>query len=92
MVIAEYGGYGEISRATLQSMDPSINWIQGSVGLCASPPTSADAEQDSVAWVSTGPMSYELGTWSATDVQFGVRVDNMGGGTTYYKDGQPGAW
>ena len=92
MTIAEFGSLEEISQTTLQTMDPSTTWVQGSAGLCASPPTSANAKENSIAWVSTGPLSYELGTWSPSGVEYGVKVDAMGGGTTYYKDGQPGNW
>ncbi len=91
-VAVESGGYEGISQTTLQTMEPAITWMQGRGGVCMSPPTGANAKQSVVAWVSTGPMSYELGTRSSSGTAVGVRVDRMGGGTTYYKDGQAGAW
>jgi hypothetical protein len=92
MVAVESGSYQDIMQATLQTMEPGITWIQGSAGLCASPPPGANVKQNTVAWVSTGPMGYELGTWSASGVEFGVRVDQIGQGNTYYRDGEPADW
>ncbi len=91
-VAVESGSFEGISQATLQTMASGITWMQASAGLCSSPPTGANQKQNVVAWVSTGAMSYELGTWSASGTEIGVRVERMGGGITYYKDGQATAW
>jgi hypothetical protein len=88
----ESGDYTRITQATLQMMEPAIAWVPGSAGASVTPPAGANARQNAVAWVSTGQLSYEIGTWSASGAEFGVRVDKMGGGNTYYKDGQAGAW
>jgi len=91
-VAVESGSYESIDSSTLQTMEPGINWVQGSAGVYASPPTGANAKQNAVAWAATGPLSYELGTWSTTGAAVGVQVNKMGGGVTHYKDGEAGGW
>jgi hypothetical protein len=88
----ESGGYTGVLQATLQTMEPAIAWMPGRAGVCSSPPTGAKAQQNAVGWACTGQLSYELGIWSASGVEFGVRVDKLGGGNTYYKDGKAAAW
>jgi hypothetical protein len=88
----ESGDYTSITQATLEAMEPAIDWKAASAGVGGSPPTGAQAQQNGVAWASTGRLSYELGTWSKSGVEFGVKVDKAGGGKTYYRGGAVGAW
>jgi hypothetical protein len=84
--------YTAITQSYLQTMEPAIAWMPGSAGLSVSPPPGAKAQQNAVAWACTGQMAYEISTWSASGVEFGVRVDRMAGGNTYYRGGQATAW
>jgi hypothetical protein len=88
----ESADYTTITQSTLQSVEPAIAWMQGSAGVCTSPPAGAKAQQNAVTWASTGRMTYEIGTWSASGVEFGVRVNKAGGGSTYYRGGKATAW
>lgn len=88
----ESAGYTSLKQSTLHAMEPAINWIAGGRGISASPPDGAKAQRNAVGFACTGSMSYELGTWSASGVEFGVRVNKAGGGTTYYRDGQAAGW
>ena len=88
----ESADYTSITQATLKAMEPAINWNAGRAGVCASPPTGATAQTNSVSWAGTGRLSYELGTWSESGVQFGVKVDKAGGGTTQYRGGAAADW
>lgn len=91
-VMVESGDYTSINQATLEAMEPAIHWVPARSGVCGSPPTGVNAQQNTVAWAGTGRLSYELGTWSESGVQFGVRVNKAGKGTTYYRQGVAGAW
>lgn len=91
-VCVESGDYTAVTQATLQTMEPSIAWVKGSGNVASSPSAAAKVQSNAVAWVCTGPLSYELGTWSESGVAFGVRVDRMAGGATYYRGGEAGAW
>jgi hypothetical protein len=84
--------YTAITQSTLEAMEPAIAWMPGSAGVSTSPPAGAEAQQNGVSWACTGRMTYEIGTLSASGATFGVRVDRAGGGTTYYRDGEPTAW
>ena len=84
--------YTAITESSLQTTEPAINWIQGSAGVSTSPPSAASVQQSAVSWAGTGRMSYELGIWSASGVEFGVSVNRTSGGLTYYRNGTPGAW
>jgi hypothetical protein len=88
----ESADYTAVKQSTLQAMEPAITWMTGSGGVSASPPAGAKAQQNAVSFACTGRMSYELGTWSASGVEYGVKVNKAGGGTTYYKAGQAVAW
>ena len=88
----EHGDYEGITQATLEAMEPAIDWKVARAGVCASPPTGAKAQQSGVGWAATGRLSYELGTWSESGTEFGVKVDKAGGGTTQYRGGAAGAW
>ncbi len=89
---AESADYTAVTQDVLKATEPAIAWMQGSAGVSASPSAGAKAQQNAVSWASTGRMSYELGTWSASGAEFGVRVNKSGGGAMYYKDGAAGAW
>jgi hypothetical protein len=91
-VAVESGDYKAVTQATLKTMEPAIAWQQGKTRTCISPPAGAKAQQNAVAWICTGQLTYELGAWSASGVAFGVRVDKAGGGTTYYKNGEAATW
>ena len=84
--------YAAVTQSTLQTMEPAIGWLPGGAGASASPPPGAKAQQNAVTWACTGRMTYELGTWSASGVEFGVRVDKTGGGNTYYVGGAVASW
>ena len=88
----ESADYTTITQSTLQAMEPAIAWMPGGTGASASPPAGAKALQNVVTWACTGRMTYEIGTWSASGVEFGVRVDKLGGGNTYYVGGAAAAW
>ena len=88
----EHADYTAITQATLTAMEPAIAWMRGGGAVSSSPPAGAKARQNAVAWVCTGRMTYELGTWSESGVQFGVRVDRAGGGKTYYVGGVVTSW
>jgi len=88
----ESADYKAITQTYLETMEPAIKWKQGRSRTCISPPQSAKAQQNGVAWISTGRMSYELGTLSASGASFGVKVDKTGGGVIYYKNGEAAAW
>lgn len=88
----ESADYTAVTQSTLEAMEPAIAWMRGSGGLSASPPAGAKAQQNVVCWVCTGRMTYEIGTWSASGVAFGARVDRLGGGTTYYTGGAAASW
>ncbi|MBN1629229.1 MAG: hypothetical protein JW990_05675 [Thermoleophilia bacterium] len=88
----ESADYTSITQATLKAMEPAINWIAGRAGICASPPTGAAAQANAVSWAGTGRLTYELGVWSESGVEFGVKVDKAGGGTTHYRAGAAGGW
>lgn len=88
----ESADYTAVKQSTLQAMEPAIIWMTGGGGISASPPAGANAQQNAVSFACTGRMSYELGTWSASGVEFGVKVNKAGGGTTYYKGGQAAGW
>ena len=91
-VWVESTDYTAITQDILTMMEPSITWVPGRGGVYAAPPGTAKAQKNAVAWTCTGRMTYELGTWSASGVEFGVRVDKAGGGTTYYRGGVVAAW
>lgn len=82
-----------VTRADLEAIEPSIVWL-GPVGtgVCVSPPAGARAGQNTVGWAGTGATSYEIGTWSESGTEYGIRVDRVGGGRTYYKDGAVATW
>jgi hypothetical protein len=88
----ESADYTTITQSTLQAMEPSIAWTHGGTGTCTSPATGVSAQHNGVTWASTGRLSYELGTWSVSGVEFGVRVNKAGGGTTYYMGGTATNW
>jgi hypothetical protein len=88
----ESADYTTITQPTLTAMEPAIAWMPGSAGVSVSPPAGAKAQQSAVSWACTGRMTYELGTWSASGVEFGVRVDKMAGANTYYMDGSVASW
>ena len=88
----ESADYTAITQSTLQAMEPAIAWMPGRAGVSASPPAGAKAQQNAVTWACTGRMTYELGTWSASGVEFGVRVDRAGGGNTFYAGGSVASW
>jgi len=88
----ESADYTTITQPTLTAMEPAIAWMPGSAGVSVSPPAGAKAQQSAVSWACTGRMTYELGTWSASGVEFGVRVDKLAGGNTYYMDGSVASW
>jgi hypothetical protein len=88
----ESADYTAITQSTLQAMEPAIAWMPGSAGVSASPPAGANAQQNGVTWACTGRMTYEIGTWSASGVEFGVRVDRAGGGSTFYAGGAVASW
>lgn len=88
----ESADYTAITQDLLQMIEPSIAWVPARSGVCASPPTGAQAQGNSVAWAGTGRLSYELGTWSASGTEFGVKVNRAGGGTTHYRAGAESAW
>ncbi|OFW61534.1 MAG: hypothetical protein A2133_12745 [Actinobacteria bacterium RBG_16_64_13] len=88
----ESADYTAITQSTLQAMEPAITWMPGSAGVSASPPAGAKAQQNAVTWACTGRMTYEIGTWSASGVEFGVRVNRAGGGNTFYTGGSVAAW
>ena len=82
-----------VTRADLQAIEPAIDWVGPSgAGVCAYPPDSAKAAKNVVGWAGTSATSYEIGTWSESGAGFGVKVDRVGGGRTYYKDGAVAAW
>jgi hypothetical protein len=91
-VWVESTDYTTITQDILTMMEPSISWVPGRGGVYAAPSSGAKAQGNAIAWACTGRMTYELGTWSASGVEFGVRVDKAGGGTTYYKGGVLAAW
>jgi len=88
----ESGDYSSITQATLEAMEPAIDWVAGHTGVCGSPPAGATAQANRVAWAATGRLSYELGTWSESGTEFGVKVDKAGGGVTQYRGGVADAW
>jgi hypothetical protein len=88
----ESADYTSIKQSTLQAMEPAIAWIPGSAGVSAAPPAGAQAQQNAVSWACTGRMTYEISTWSASGVEFGVRVDKAGGGNTFYAGGAVASW
>jgi len=87
-VFVETTDYTTIEESTLQAMEPGITWIEGRAGTCTSPAEGAEAQDNVVTWAGTGRMTYEIGTWSASGVEFGVKVNKAGGGATYYRDGK----
>jgi hypothetical protein len=88
----ETGDYTTITQSALQTMEPAISWTPGRAGLYGSPPAKATTQNNAVAWTCTGRLSYELGTWSASGVSFGVRVDKAGGGVSYFTNGTAASW
>ncbi len=88
----ESGDYTAVTQLLLETMEPAIAWKQGRSRVCMTPPASAKTRQNAVGWVCTGRLVYELGTWSESGMEFGVRVDKAGGGATYYRDGEAVAW
>ncbi len=88
----ESADYMTVTKDTLKSIEPAITWVSGRSGVCSAPSGTAKVQGNAVAWACTGRMTYELGTWSASGVEFGVRVDKAGGGTTYYRGGAVAAW
>ena len=45
-----------------------------------------------MSWAGTGRLTYELGTWSESGTEFGVKVNKGGGGVAQYRGGAAGAW
>jgi hypothetical protein len=88
----ESADYTAVTQSTLDAMEPAITWMHGGVGACAAPSSAAQAQKNSVTWVCTGRLTYEIGTWSASGVEFGVKVNRAGGGITYYKNGEATTW
>ena len=88
----ETGDFTTITQSTLETMEPAISWTPGRAGLYGSPPAKAKTQNNAVAWACTGVLSYELGTWSASGVAFGVRVDRAGEGVTYFTNGTVASW
>lgn len=82
-----------VTGETLQGFEPAIHWLDGASGVCKDPPAGATAESSAVSWAVTATRTYELGTWSTSGKEFGVRVDlGSGGGSTYYADGVASTW
>jgi hypothetical protein len=72
----------------LQGIEPAIAWPAkaGAAGVCTAPDAASLAKSNIVSWIGTGANVYEVGTWSASGTEFGVKVDkNANGATTYYK-------
>jgi hypothetical protein len=90
--LLETTDYTTISQSTLETMEPSIDWVPGRAGACTSPAVSATVQDNAVTWACTGLMTYEIGTWSASGVEFGVQVNRMSGVLAYYRDGKPATW
>jgi hypothetical protein len=88
----ESADYTAVTQDTLKMIEPSIAWVPGREGVFTSPAAEVNAQQNAVGWICTGRLGYELGTWSASGMEFGVRVNKAGGGTTYYRGGAVGAW
>lgn len=88
----ESADYKAITQSILEAMEPAITWKQGRPGVSGAPPAGAKTQQNAVAWICTGRMTYEIGTWSASGVEFGVRVDKAGGGITFYAGGSVSSW
>jgi hypothetical protein len=88
----ESADYASVNVSMLGTMEPAIHWKEGRPGIYSGPPTSAKTAQNAVAFIGTGRLTYELGTWSTSGAKFGVKMDKAGGGATYYRDGQAGAW
>lgn len=86
------GSFTAITQDMLSSIEPSITWVRASSGVSTNPPSAAQAAQDAVGWAGTGDGTYEAGTWSESGTAFGVLVDKMGGGTTFYVGGVVSPW
>ena len=80
--------FSKVTLEQLQAIEPAIKWPEaGAAGVCSNPADGSKANLNIVSWAGTEQNVYELGTWSASGNEFGVKVDKTAatGGTTYYK-------
>lgn len=83
--------YGTQIREALRSMDHrSMQWSWGTPGVYARPHSDSLAEENTVSWAFIPPSTYELGTWSASGIAIGIRVNRGDGSIIFCRDGVEG--
>jgi type IV pilus assembly protein PilA len=81
------GDFTLVVLADLQGVEPSIAWpAAGAAGVCTAPAATSLTKNNIVSWAVPTSTSYEIGTWSASTKEFGIKV-NKTTGNIYYKAG-----
>jgi type IV pilus assembly protein PilA len=85
--------FSAVTLADLQGIESSIQWpAKGAAGVCSAPAATSLTSGSIVSWSGTGAMTYEIGTFSASGKEFGVKLNKATGVTTWYVGGVVKAW